>query len=113
MLRRTRFSLSLSEPGPKPTKKEWRCHRWPLIEDFATEDTDDADEYIHEWHFPYPGQKAFLRVDPAGPVNTTEPLMQKKFANGYIRKAPCDRRQDLTMVFLHKTASKRKDPIQK
>ncbi|WP_419833235.1 hypothetical protein [Endozoicomonas atrinae] len=78
MLRRTRFSLSISEPRPKPTKKEW-IYQWSLIpEDFSTEDTDDADEYIQEWNFPYPGQKEFLLVDPAGLVKASVPLMQKK-----------------------------------
>ncbi|WP_163369453.1 hypothetical protein [Endozoicomonas acroporae] len=78
MLRQIRFSLSISEPRPGLTRKEWIYHKYSLIpEVFSKEDSDDADEYIQEWNFPHPGQKAFLRVDSAGLVNARVALMQK------------------------------------
>ncbi len=90
MLRRTRFSLSISEPGPKPTKKEW-TYQWSLISDgFPTEDTEDADEYVQEWNFPYPGQKEFLVIDPNDLASTRMPLApRERFQKGrltYLRQ---------------------------
>ncbi|WP_257293989.1 hypothetical protein [Endozoicomonas sp. YOMI1] len=82
MLRQIRFSLSIAEPGSGPTRKEWIYPKCSLIpEGFSTEDSDDADEYIQEWNFPYPGQSAFPRVDPAGLVNNVA-LMQKMRLQG-------------------------------
>ncbi|WP_257263210.1 hypothetical protein [Endozoicomonas sp. ONNA2] len=76
MLRRIHLSLSVAEPGMN--KKEWIYPKSSLVpEGFSTEDSDDADEYIQEWNFPYPGQKAFLRVGSAGLVNVNVALMQK------------------------------------
>lgn len=85
MLRRTRFSLSISEPRPKPTKKEW-IYQWSLIpDDFSAEDTDETDEYVQEWNFPYPGQKELLVIDPNGLVSTSmPPALRDKFQKGRL-----------------------------
>lgn len=68
---------------PGATKKDWIYHKCSLIpEGFSTEDSDEADDYIQEWNFPYPGQKTFLRVDHAGRVNASVGLMQKMILQG-------------------------------
>ena len=78
MLRRIHLSLSIAEPGTGLNKKEWIYPKSFLVPGgFSTEDSDDADEYIQEWNFPYPGQKTFLRVGSAGLVNVNVALMQK------------------------------------
>ncbi|WP_257285237.1 hypothetical protein [Endozoicomonas sp. SESOKO1] len=102
MLRRTRFSLSIPESRLRPTKKEW-FYPWPLVtEDFFTEDLDEADEYIQEWNFSYPGQKALQLVAPVG---------MTRFAKGNGKKIPCGWRY-VTPAFLA-TSTIEKDPAAK
>lgn len=77
MLRRTRFSLSISEPRSKPIKKWW-VYQWSLIpDDFSTEEIDDTEEYVQEWNFPYPGQKEFLVIDRNALVSASFPLARR------------------------------------
>ncbi len=73
MLRRTRFSLPIPESRAKPTKKEWAYQCSLISDEFPSEDTDDADEYVQEWNFPYPGQKELLVIVP-DLVSTSMPL---------------------------------------
>ncbi|WP_419534623.1 hypothetical protein [Endozoicomonas sp.] len=77
MLRRTRFSLSISDSRPKPIKKEW-IYQWSLIvDDVTSEDPDDAEEYVQEWNFPYPGQKELLSIDAIALLSINMPLAPK------------------------------------
>ena len=85
MLRRTRFSLSISEPRPKPTRKEW-TYQWSLLPDYLfLDDPDEAEEYVQEWNFPYPGQKEFLSIDPQVLPSISMPLTPKhRFQRGLV-----------------------------
>lgn len=85
MLRRTRFSLSMSEPKPRAIRKEW-TYQWPLIpDDLFLDDSDEAEEYVQEWNFPYPGQKELLTIDPSVLLSISMPLTPKhKFQRGQV-----------------------------